>query len=180
VSGAARRTENPAAAGGLLDKARDSPCRWTRLNAATIFRWMKRVSPRLASERAYIICGFPVTTTIRPNAWRSRAGSLRQPGNSVPAHRRMKLGCLVWTFGALPASPARRLTCEPAGGGPARPGWSTAGFRPAPRPAQSPRRVTICRSRMGKSTRALRNDSLQLEPRARNEIPELLAIWTGL
>ena len=44
----------------------------------------------------------------------------------------------------------------------------------------SARRVTICRSRMGKSTRALRNDSLQLEPRARNEIPELLAIWTGL
>ena len=41
-------------------------------------------------------------------------------------------------------------------------------------------RVTSCRSRMGKSTRALRNDSLQLEPRARNEIPELLAIWTGL
>ena len=25
-----------------MEKARDSPCRWTRLNAATIFRCMKR------------------------------------------------------------------------------------------------------------------------------------------
>ena len=105
---------------------RDSPCPLSRSNAATIFRWMKRTSPRLASERAYIICGFPVTATIRPNAWRSRAGSRRQPVNFVPAQLGMKLGCLVWTFGALPASPARRMTCEPAGARPARPGWRTA------------------------------------------------------
>ncbi|HKM55028.1 MAG TPA: hypothetical protein VJY33_16585 [Isosphaeraceae bacterium] len=44
----------------------------------------------------------------------------------------------------------------------------------------SARRVTSCRSRIGKSTSALRDASLQLEPRVRNEIPELLAIWAGL
>ena len=53
-------------------------------------------------------------------------GSRRQPVNFVPAQLGMKLGCLVWTFGTLPASPARGMTCEPAGARPARPGWRTA------------------------------------------------------
>jgi len=111
---------------GILPQQLTTSPLFARSNAATIFRSMKRASPRLASERAYIICGFPVTATIRPNAWRSRADSRRQPVNFVPAHLGMKLGCLVWTFGALPASPARRMTCEPAGARPARPGWRTA------------------------------------------------------
>src|SRR5271157_2101324 len=84
------------------------------------------IPPRLASERASTICGFLVTATIRPNAWRSRAGSRWQPVNSVPAHLVMNLGCLVSTFDASPGFPARRMTCEPAGRGPACPGWRIA------------------------------------------------------
>jgi hypothetical protein len=97
----------------------------------------------------------------------------------VPAHRGMKLGCLVWTFGALPASPARRMTCEPAtarpagAGRPPRPGPAALEALPADPSTRLPlpRRCVRSDLALGSRNEVMRGGHFQDPAASSNNVP---------